>query len=72
MLEKKNIFFTNYKLTYNCRNSISIIKEVDDMFGLKTRFIKVDEKGAPVAKKIYKKDKDQIENQKNRKSWRRN
>ena len=59
LLKDRRVFFARFELKDNCRNSISIIKEIDNIFGTTTRYPAVDEKGAPVVKKIYKKDKDQ-------------
>ena len=59
LLKERKIFYARFELKDNCRNSISIIKEMDILFGSNTRYPEVEEKGAPVVKKIYKKDKEQ-------------
>lgn len=59
LLKERKIYYARFELKDNCRNSISIIKEMDNLFGSNTRYPDVEEKGAPVVKKIYKKDKDQ-------------
>lgn len=59
LLKERKIYYARFELKDNCRNSISIIKEMDNLFGSTTRYPDVEEKGAPVVKKVYKKDKDQ-------------
>ncbi|MBR2705957.1 MAG: NERD domain-containing protein [Mogibacterium sp.] len=61
MLKDRKVFYARFELKDNCRNSVSIIRELDDLFGTNTRYPDVEEKGAPVVKKLYKKDKDQAE-----------
>ena len=59
LLKSRKVFYARFELRDNCRNTISIIKEIDNLFGSNTKYIDRDEKGAPVVKKVYKKDKDQ-------------
>lgn len=59
LLKERKIYYARFELKDNCRNSISIIKEMDNLFGSNTRYPEAEEKGTPVVKKIYKKDKDQ-------------
>lgn len=59
LLKSRKVFYARFELKDNCRNTISIIKEIDNLFGSNTRYVDRDEKGAPVVKKVYKKDKDQ-------------
>lgn len=58
LLKERKVFYARFELKDNCRNSISIIKEIDNLFGSSTRYPAVEDKGVPVVKKIYKKDKD--------------
>ena len=59
MLKDRSVFYARFELKDNCRNSVSIIKEIDNLFGSTTRYPDVEEKGAPVIRRTYKKDKDQ-------------
>ena len=59
MLKDRRIFYARFELKDNCRNSISIIHEIDNLFGSNTHYPDVEEKGAPVIRRTYKKDKDQ-------------
>ena len=59
LLKERKIYYVKYGLIVNCRNSISIIKEMDKLFGTNTHYPVAEEKGAPVVKKTYRRDKDQ-------------
>lgn len=55
MLKERKIFFTNYTLKDNCRNSIAIIEKLDAWFGSRTKSHLSDEYGCDVEIKSYKK-----------------
>ena len=59
LLKKHRIFYAKYELEKNCRNSISIIEKIDELFGSDTHYPAAEEKGAPVEISVYKKDKYQ-------------
>ena len=61
MLKKYHCFYARYTLQDNCRNSQAIIEKVDEVFGTHTRFRKMEERGADVVFRTYKKSRDQIE-----------
>ena len=61
MLKEYHSFYARYTLQDNCRNSQAIIEKVDEVFGTHTRFRKMEERGADVVFRTYKKSKDQIE-----------
>ncbi len=60
MLEDRDCYFTKYTLFDNCRNSISIIKTIDKVFGTETKYKNSDEIGPEVIIKQYKKENDQL------------
>lgn len=53
-LKKRGVFFAVSSLTENCRNSLSIIKKIDSIFGTKTRHKERDEEGPDVEVRTYK------------------
>ena len=60
-LKEKRIFYANYTLKDNCRNSISIIEKMDAWFGTKTRSHLSFEYGCDVEVKSYKKQPSEAE-----------
>lgn len=60
MLEDRDCYFTKYTLSDNCRNSISIIKAIDRIFGTETQYKISEEIGPEVVIKSYKKANDQV------------
>ena len=61
MLKEYHCFYAKYTLQDNCRNSQAIIEKVDEIFGTHTHFQKMEERGADVVFRTYKKSKDQSE-----------
>ena len=61
LLKKKRIFYANYTLKDNCRNSISIIEKMDAWFGTKTRSHLSFEYDCDVEVKSYKKQNAEAE-----------
>ena len=59
LLRERKVFYARFEINKNCRNSVAIIEEIDNLFGSNTRYPAVEEKGTPVVKKIYRRDKDQ-------------
>lgn len=58
ILKGRRVFYAKFELRENCRNAISIIKELDNLFGSTTRYFEAEAKGS-VVRKTYRKDKDQ-------------
>src|SRR5699024_1517893 len=61
LLNEFSPFYANYRLTENCRNSLSIIEKIDQVFGTHSRYRTGLDKGADVTTSVYKKGKDQLE-----------
>lgn len=61
LLNEFSSFYANYRLTENCRNSLSIIEKIDQVFGTHSRYRTGLDKGADVTTSVYKKGKDQLE-----------
>lgn len=58
LLKSQKCFFAKYSLTENCRNSASIIQKLDSVFGTQTRYRKMEEDGAQVGIKKYRKNNE--------------
>ena len=61
MLKGRGVFYANYTLKDNCRNSISIIEATDRWFGTITRSHLSDEYGCEVEIKRYKRQSSEAE-----------
>ena len=61
LLKKRHIFYANYSLKDNCRNSIAIIEKMDKWFGTNTRSHLSDEYGCDVEIKSYKRQPSEAE-----------
>ena len=59
VLKNRKVFYAKFELKENCRNSVSIINELVDLFGVSIESPMVEEKGTPVVKKIYGKGANQ-------------
>ena len=58
-LKNRNVAYTNYSLTDNCRNSRSIMEKIDEIFGTKSRQRGDGERGEAVRISAYRDDADQ-------------
>lgn len=61
ILKDRHIFYANYTLKDNCRNSVSIIEVMDRWFGTNTKSHLNDEYGCDVEIKSYKKQSSEAE-----------
>ncbi len=61
MLKDRRVFYANYTLKDNCRNSISIIEAMDRWFGMNTRSHLCAEYGCDVEIKSYKRQTSEAE-----------
>ena len=59
LLQRRHIYFSTYILTDNCRNSLSIIKKVDHVFGSQTRSLQDISYGEDVKVIKYKRNNEQ-------------
>lgn len=59
-LRSRNVSYTNYSLTDNCRNSRSIMEKIDEIFGTKSRQRSDAERGEAVRISAYRDDADQL------------
>ena len=59
LLRRRHIYFSTYILTDNCRNSLSIIKKVDHVFGSQTRSLQDVSYGEDVKVIKYKRNNEQ-------------
>lgn len=60
-LDQYHSYYTNYPLLNNCRNSQAIIEKIDSIFGTHTLYRRMDNRGADVLVRGYRKHQDQAE-----------
>lgn len=60
-LRNKGIFYTSYTLKDNCRNSLSIISKIDELFSMNTKSLLSDEYGYDVQITGYRSREDEAE-----------